>query len=752
MALALLHRLVVLTASCCLALSAWAQSFTLTGTVTDEDGMPVPGASVVLDGGTGAATDDLGHFRVTRVQAGTHALAVAYIGYARYEQELHLDADMTVDVMLRQAAIELKEVAVNATAGGPRTEAISLLDIRTRPLNNAQELMQLVPGLFVAQHAGGGKAEQIFFRGFDIDHGTDLQISVDGLPVNMVSHAHGQGYADLHFTIPETMDKLLVHKGPYDARFGDFATSGTVEFLTRNSLEQSEVKAEYGMFNTVRAVGLFDLLDNKPLLGHFKESAYLAAEYVFTDAYFHSKQDFNRFNLFGKYVGQLGERTQLTVGASTFGSAWNASGQVPQRAIESGLIDRFGAIDDNEGGETARTNAYATLVSGLRNGGSLKNQLYFVKYDFNLYSNFTFYAADSVNGDMIAQTDDRTILGYTGTYGRSTRIGSLPLRFNAGWGARYDLSDISLKNAVERVVFDTIVAGELDQLNANGYVDGVLQVTDKFSVNPSVRFDLFRFKYADGDAATSGDKVQQRVSPKLNFNYTLSDRTQVYLRTGTGFHSNDARAVVVDSANATLPRAYGADLGTTFKPLPRMLVNAALFGIYLESELVYVGDGGVVETSDPTRRIGADLSVRYQLGKHLFADLDLNLVHGRIIGLPEGANAIPLAPQFTTIGGLACIRDRGFNASLRYRYIADRPANEDNSVTALGYFLMDATASYRLPHVEFGASVENLFNVEWNQAQFDTESRLPYETEPVSELHFTPGTPFFLKGFVSYRF
>ncbi len=731
-----------------------AQTFTLSGTITEQDGTPVPSASVVVDGSLGVASDELGRYAIPGVSAGEHIVAVSILGFARNEQRIQVTSDTELMVKLQPATIELKEVSVGSGQRGSQTESISLLDIRTRPVNNSQELMQLVPGLFVAQHAGGGKAEQIFFRGFDIDHGTDLQISVDGLPVNMVSHAHGQGYADLHFTIPEAMDKLLVHKGPYDARFGDFATSGTVEFLTRNSLDRNEIRAEYGMFNTVRAVGLFNLLDKKHLFGNRKENAYIAAEYVFTDAYFQSKQDFGRFNIFGKYNGQIGERTLLTLSASTFSAAWNASGQVPERAIASGRIDRFGAIDDNEGGETSRTNAYATLSTGLRNGGLIKNQLYFVKYDFNLYSNFTFFAADSVNGDMIAQTDDRTIMGYTGTYGSNTHIGSLPFRFNTGIGLRFDQADISLKNAIERVVFDTIVAGELDQLNANAYVDGVLNVTEKFSVNPSVRFDLFNFMYTDarGDKSTSGEAMQMRVSPKLNFDYSLSDRAQLYLRTGMGFHSNDARAVVVDSANATLPRAYGTDLGTTFKPLPRMLVNVALWALYLESELVYVGDGGVVETSDPTRRMGIDLSVRYQLTKHLFADLDLNLVDGKVIGPPKGEDAIPLAPQFTTIGGLAYKRDRGLNASLRYRHIADRPANETNSVVAEGYFLVDATASYRLPKVEFGASVENLFDVAWNQAQFDTESRLQDEPEPVSELHFTPGTPFFLKGFVSYRF
>lgn len=733
---------------------AQAQNFTLTGKVTEQDGTPIPGASVLVDANRGGATDELGRFTIPGLEQGEHTIVISFLGYARQELRIHMERDTQVRAKLDPAPIELQEVSVGNGPANCQTGNISLIDSRTRPVNNSQELLQLVPGLFVAQHAGGGKAEQIFFRGFDIDHGTDLQISVDGLPVNMVSHAHGQGYADLHFTIPETMDKLLVHKGPYDARFGDFATSGTVEFVTRNSIDHNEIKAEYGMFRTTRAVGLFNLMDEKHLLSTRKETAYIAAEYVFTDGWFRSKQDLGRFNFFSKYNGQLGERTLLTFSASTFGAAWNASGQVPTRAVESGMIDRYGAIDDSEGGETWRTNAYATLSTGLRNGGLIKNQLYYVKYDFNLYSNFTFFAADSVNGDMIAQTDDRTIMGYTGSYTTRTHLGILPVRFSAGLGARYDRADISLKNAIDRVVYDTIVAGSVDQLNTSAFLDGVIDVTGRFSVNPSLRFDLFRFVYADarGDIANSGDATQTRVSPKLNFNYAVNDRVELYLRTGTGFHSNDARAVVVDSANATLPRAYGADLGTTFKPLPRMLVNFALWGLYLESELVYVGDGGVVETSDPTRRMGIDLSVRYQLGKHLFADLDLNLVDGKVIGPAEGENAIPLAPHFTTIGGLAYERDNSFNASVRFRHIADRPANETNSVVAQGYFLVDAIVSFQLPKLEFGASVENLFNVEWNQAQFDTESRLRGESQAVSELHFTPGTPFFLKGFVSYRF
>jgi len=751
----ILHLLFIIL-FCTAAGDLVAQTFTLRGSLVDDtDKSPLIGASVTVVGTTLGATTDLnGRFTINGMAAGTYLLRASYIGYGQKETQLAVERDMELPVIMERKPVDLSEVTVSPRSSATTTITISGLDRLTRPVNSSQDLLQLVPGLFIAQHAGGGKAEQIFFRGFDIDHGTDLQVSVDGMPVNMVSHAHGQGYADLHFTIPETVDKLIVHKGPYDARFGDFATSGTVEFQTRSSVDRSELKIEAGQFDTYRAVGQFDVLGKKHLFSQRKENAYIAGEYAYTDAYFKSPQGFGRYNLLGKYSGQLGERTHLTLSASTFGAEWDASGQVPQRAVNSGLIDRFGSIDDREGGSTRRTNAYATVVNGLRNGASFRNQVYFVKYDFNLFSNFTFFANDSVNGDMIAQTDDRSIIGYTGSYGVDTHLGSRSLRFNAGAGLRYDQADISLKNAVERVVYDTIVAGGVDQLNANGFVDAHLSVTERFTINAAARLDVFRFMYSDarGVDSLSGTAVQHRVSPKLNFTYTLNERVQLYLRTGMGFHSNDARAVVVDNADRTLPKAYGADLGATFKPLPRMLVNAALWGLYLQSELVYVGDGGVVETSDPTQRMGIDLSVRYQLTDHIFADMDVNAVHGRLIGAPEGENAIPLAPQFTTIGGLAYVKDKGFNASLRYRHIADRPANESNSVVAKGYFLIEAKASYRFSSIEVGASVENLLNVEWNQAQFDTESRLSYEAEPVSELHFTPGTPFFLKGFVSYRF
>lgn len=750
-----LLRAVSLFAALSLTVFTFAQTFTLRGHVAERNKQPVPDASIILVGTDGSSTTDIhGDYRITGLAAGEYTVRIAALGFAPLQEQVRIDGDTRLELELESTAIDLKEVRVSSGSDRTTTSVISAIDRDLRPVQTAQDLLKMVPGLFIAQHAGGGKAEQIDIRGFDCDHGTDLYVTVDGMPVNMVSHAHGQGYADLHFVIPETVDRIQVYKGPYTTRFGDFSTSGTVEMDTRDHLDHSEVKLEGGMFNTWRGLVMLDLLGKD---GHIftqgPENLYVAGEFVHTDAYFDAKQDFNRSNVFLKYSGLLSDRTHLAVSASTFGANWNASGQVPERAVQEGLIDRFGAIDPNEGGNTGRTNVNATLVTRLRNEASWKNELYFVKYDFNLFSNFTFFLEDPVNGDMINQRDHRDILGYTGSYTQHALIGDKPLRWTAGAGVRADRGYIQLLHAKERVITDTVRSGHLDQINPSVYLDATLELSDRWSLNPGLRYDVYDFNYTeDRYDSLSGNKVLSRASPKLNLYFQAKENVQLYVRTGIGFHSNDARSVVLTSSGNNLPSAYGVDLGSTFKPASRIIMNVAIWGLHSESEIVYVGDGGTMGINTPTLRIGADLGVRYQLTDKLFADLDLNYSHGRILEVPTSENRIPLAPELTTIGGLSYKQDKGFNATLRYRYIADRPANEDNTVIAKGYFLVDAGASYRFTELEVGVSVENVLNTEWNQAQFDTESRLFNETEPVSELHFTPGTPFFLKGVVSYRF
>ncbi|MBC7865394.1 MAG: TonB-dependent receptor, partial [Bacteroidia bacterium] len=410
--------------------------------------------------------------------------------------------------------------------------------------------------------------------------------------------------------------------------------------------------------------------------------------------------------------------------------------------------------DNTEGGATDRSNANLSLITSFKNGALMKNQVYYCKYHFNLFSNFTFFLEDSVNGDGINQTDKgRDLFGYNGTIEKKTQIGNKSLRSVFGLGTRVDMTEIMLRHEVKRVILDTMVLGKLAEQNINAYIDETIQLSPKFSVNAALRADYFYFSFKNslGDSL-SGNSSKTKLSPKLNLYYDVKPTVRLFAHGGFGFHSNDARSVVLKLAENSLPRAIGYEAGSTFKIRKKILVNAALWGLDLENELVYVGDAGIVEINGATRRLGADLSVRCEITKYLFADADLNYSHGRFLALPEGENFIPLAPSLTSTGGLTLKQEKGFNASLRYRYINSRPANENNSVVAKGYFLLDAVINYTQSKYQIGISVENLLNSEWNQAQFDTESKLKNETQSVSELHYTPGTPFFIKGSVSYTF
>jgi outer membrane receptor for Fe3+-dicitrate len=627
---------------------------------------------------------------------------------------------------------------------------ISRLDLNVTPVNSSQEVLRKVPGLFIGQHAGGGKAEQIFLRGFDIDHGTDISLSVDGMPVNMVSHAHGQGYSDLHFVIPETVNKIDFGKGAYYAQEGDFNTAGYVDFSTKDYLKESEISFSVGQFNSLRTVGLFNLLENTK-----NQNAYVAMEYIATDGPYDSPQNFNRINLFGKYVMFSPDNDKLTLTASHFTSRWDASGQIPQREVDNGNISRFGAIDDTEGGETERTNLNVTFDKYIDDNTKLKANAFYSHYAFELYSNFTFFLEDSINGDQIKQKEDRNIFGANTSISHTTFLGSNELVITSGLGIRHDISDdVELSRTLNRsTTLENIQLGDINQTNIDAFVNAEFEF-GKFKIAPALRLDYFKFMYNDA-LQTNYETLSETktiVSPKLNFFYNAQDNLQLYLKSGIGFHSNDTRVVVANEGEDILPRSYGADLGTVWKPFSKLIVNSALWYLFLEQEFVYVGDAGIVEPSGKTRRYGLDLGLRYQLNDWLFLDTDATLTNARSIDEPDGEDYIPLAPDFTLTGGLSVDDFNGFSGGLRFRYLDDRTANEDNSIVAKGYMVTDFNVNYKLKHITFGLAIENLFDVEWNETQFATESRLQNEVQSVEEIHFTPGTPFFLKGTVSYRF
>ena len=761
-------KLKILLAALALGLLTFQVTFAhlgaIAGIVYDQTTqLPLRGVTVQLVGSEKAVlTDDLGRYRFDGLVAAPYKVEFSHLGYRPLVQDVTVADDQTTHLrtQLSAAPVNLNEVTVSALKAHDQ-QLISSVDIRLRPITNSQEILRLVPGLFIGQHAGGGKAEQLFLRGFDLDHGTDIRLTVDGMPVNMVSHAHGQGYADLHFVIPELVEGVDFSKGPYRTDRGNFATAGWANLRTRTVLDRSFAKLEVGQYNTVRAITGLNLLgpngifakDKNGLAQAGNQSAYLASEYSYSDSYFDNPQHFKRLNVQGNYHRHLSANTNLTLTASTFWSKWNHSGQIPDRAVADGLIGFFGAIDPTEGGQTGRTNLNAQLVTVTPRNHTLKHQFFYSRYNFELYSNFTFFLNDSINGDQIRQRERRNLFGYNGSYAVQSRVGRSQWTTTVGAQYRQDITGANdtptelshTKNRVETL--NRIQYGNINELNAALYADETVLLSDRFTLNAGLRYDFFRSQYQDllQNPAQTRSATQGILSPKLNLYYTASPRLQLYLNTGKGFHSNDARVVVAQHGRQILPPAYGSDLGIIIKPVPKLLINVAAWYLWLQQEFIYVGDEGVVEPSGRSRRVGLDLSARYQLTHHLYADLDLNTARPRSLDAEPSQNYLPLAPVVTSTGGLSVQNAGRWSGSLRYRYMADRPANEDNSIVAKGYFVTDVQMNYARKNYSFGLSVQNLLNTRWKETQFATESRLQHEPAPVEEIHFTPGTPFFAR-------
>ncbi|ASS47947.1 MAG: hypothetical protein A3D31_01360 [Candidatus Fluviicola riflensis] len=714
------------------------------------------------------SVDSNGCFRFSELAAGNYTL--------RFSD----DFNDTMNVNCTLAAGEVKTVSINfepastsetlfevtIKADRPTSTAsskyLSQLDFEYRPKNSAQDMLRLVPGLFIAQHAGGGKAEQIFVRGFDCDHGTDVASFVDGIPVNMPSHGHGQGYEDLHFLIPETVKGIDLAKGPYQAKDGNFATAASVRFNTLDSLtnnlflvETAVVPAQKNL-TSKRFAGMYELpIENN------RVHSYFAVDVMNNRSYFEQNQHFNRYNLFSKTVFTINQNNTLSLSFSGFNSSWDASGQVPDRAVKSGLITRFGSIDPTEGGATSRMNANLIYKAKLKKG-EFESQVYTSSYKFRLYSNFTFFLEDSINGDQIEQGDVRTTSGINSSYSVNHRLGSLNNRLTVGAAFRSDDINNELWHTVKRQRLTNTALAAINEVATAFYFNEVIRFSDKLRLELGGRYDYMTFNVRDhvpSDTTRqnySGFNYQTAFSPKANLIYSPSSRYQFFMNYGHGFHSNDARSTVQEQANHQLPLSVGGEIGTLLHLGKKVVISTALWTLNLENELVYVGDAGTTENKGSSRRTGIDVSARWQIIPSLIADVDFNLSENYLTESLFGQRNktdyhIPLAPTLTSTGGLAYTFKK-INASIRYRYMTDRAANEANTVTALGYLIIDGGVNYQQQHFKIGLNVENILNAEWNEAQFDTESRLQNETQSVSEIHYTPGTPFAVKLSIGYLF
>jgi outer membrane receptor protein involved in Fe transport len=718
-----------------------------------------------------------------RLLAATLCMAVA--------ARAHEPAATEAAIPTGEGAARLEEVVVEAEkpVSAASSDEISYETYELRPHTTLQEILNNVPGLVVRQHQGGGKATQYLIRGFNSDHGTDFLVTVDGLPVNLVTHAHGQGYADVNFAIPETIETLQLRKGPYFPEIGDLGVAGALNLVTRDAFDENFVLAEGGSFDRQRYVAGFS-----PRLGNM--TTLLAAQAYFSNGPFVHPEHFARYNAFAKLTLDYSPVSRVSASGTFYAADWDASGQIPQREVSAGRLDRFGSVDPTEGGRTDRENLdlHWDYSPTWRDHWSV--QAWASRYTLRLWSNFTFFqetrlrfiedasgeiidtrggpsipGADYVPGDGLEQNDVRYLYGGQGVYTRTWEIGALPLQTRVGFQTRNDDIDVALYRQVRRNRFFTVNRVAVEERSFSGFLAQQVFLTDWIRFEGGLRGDVFTFDLRNRLPAQRPDPDFQAVpfdgftsdsivSPKANLVLTPLPTTGFYLNFGTGFHSNDARAAIQSEGDpdaTPLDRAIGYEIGSRTSQLDgRLDAAAALWLVDLDSEIVFCGDCGFVETegegtgssfaeSPSTRRWGVDFETRYRLTRWLYADYDLSFADPRY---EETGLAVPIAPTLFMNGGLTAEFESGFSAAFRVRYLDDRPGNEDRTIPARGYLILDLLGKYRWRNLEASLSFLNLADFDWQEAVFvDTscvrrEARGRAPCPSPEDIHFTPGDPF----------
>jgi TonB family protein len=660
---------------------------------------------------------------------------------------------------------------------GPTTAAsastIRNQDFELRPKTSPNDILRVVPGLLAAQHQGGGKADQLFLRGFDADHGTDVGIFVDGVPINLPSHAHGQGFADLHWLIPEAISYIDVVKGPYDARYGDFSTGGAVNLVTRDQFDSSSVSLTVGGFPTRGCSGG---IDHCKLVAQERVVAvaapkltgwaarlrpWVAAEVARDQGPFDTPQRLYRYNIFAKVSYEVTPRTVFGLFLSAYGSGWIGSGQIPSREVDGARLGHFGAIDPSEGGLTQRQMMTA-YVRHKDAANELDATAYFTRYRLSLWNDFTFFLADPVLGDEIEQDDSRFYTGANLRYHRHGWWRGISFRTTMGAQLRYDGVHVDVWNAesqdgdfrqrlgrrADPSAFRFGSDDDIDVVNLAVFVEEDVVWRRWLRTIAGLRADYFGFDVDDhgerlgaGMATTSGVAQKTLLSPKATVVLTPGRALDLYLNFGMGYHSNDARIAVQNGRSPPgglvtniVPRIYGGELGARYSYRQWVSLAAAFWASYLENETVFDGDHGTFEPSDPTRRIGFDLEVRAQPLSWLYVDFDLAQASATSVPNAGNGGAVALAPKLYLTGGVTA-NWKGARGGLRFRYLGARPAFAERSdeyqalaasdparVNTQAYVVVDLYGAYRYRWMEAGVSIQNLFDARWREAQFGNHS------------------------------
>lgn len=639
--------------------------------------------------------------------------------------------------------------AVTASQG-----EVGSTELATRPMLRRGEMLEVIPGLVVTQHSGGGKANQYFLRGFNLDHGTDFALSADGVPINMRTHAHGQGYADVNFIIPELVEGVSFNKGPFFAGVGDFSAAGAtdVHFFTR--LPRNFVALSAGEDDYRRLVAGITAAGGSGTVT-------VAGEASTNDGPFLLSGDFRRYNGFLRYRVET-ERSALTFTALGYDAKWNSTDQIPLRAVLEGSLSRFGTVDPTDGGTSSR---YGVTFAGTwkETDSETRVDLYATRYRLDLFSNFTYFLDDPANGDQFEQADTRSIIGgsivrewHGGTDTRAART-------TLGLQVRSDFVDeVALNKTAARQYLSTVRNDRVREHSVGLFASYETQLTERIRAIAGARGDYFNFDVDSALAANSGTEDDFILSPKLSLMYRAGKNIELYASAGTGFHSNDARGTTIAIDPVTgepaervdpLVRSRGAELGLRLDAAKGFVSTVSLFTIEVDSELLFVGDAGSTEASGATRRVGVEFANFLQPKPWLGIDVDIAFTRGRFRDAGPEGDHIPGSIDTVVSAGVVLGRGEGFFGSLRARYFGPRDLNEDASVKGESSLLCNARLGYRHHNWEISIDVLNLFDRQDNDIEYFYDSRLPGElAEGVSDIHFHPVEPRTIRASLTMRF
>ncbi len=747
--------------------SAQAGDARLQGRVLDTTGQPLPAVLVEVETpGTPrtAVTDAEGRYLVESVPPGSYSVRfslpsfvtllrrnveVVANGTAIEDATLYVAATASVVVTGRSTFRDLSTVSEQdelvGVADAASTGVITPAELNERARRRPAEALESVPGMVVSQHSGEGKANQYYLRGFNIDHGTDLALSVAGMPVNLPTHGHGQGYADMNFLIPELVSGIQYRKGTYAADSGDFSAAGTIRVSYVNVLDGPLVRLEGGAYGYGRV-----LAAASPALG--RGHLLVAAEAMGNDGPWDRPDVMRRWNGLVRY-SQGSATSGLSVTGLFYQADWNSSDQIPERAVDEGALSRFGYIDRSNGGETHRMGG---MLEWQRTTGTRTTRVdaYGFDYGLDLFSNFTYFLDDPDNGDQFEQRDDRVVFGGRASHAWSTSLfGRRSVVTVGGEFRRDDIGAVGLYRTVNRRRLSTVREDRVGQTSGAGYAEVQTRWSDVVRTTMGLRGDVYGWNVEAADPVNGGSASDGIVNPKVSVAFGPWRRTELYASAGGGFHSNDGRGATIrrDPSSGELVdpvdplvRARGAEVGLRTLALPGLHTTFAVWGLWLDSELLFVGDAGTTEASRPSRRIGFEWDADYRATSWLTLDGSVAFSQARFTdGAPEG-DRIPGAIEGVASAGLRVAPAGPWSGSVRWRHFGPRPLVEDNSVRSRASNLLSADAGYQVSRVwRLKVDLLNLLDSKSSDIDYFYTSRLPGEPgDGVDGIHFHPVEPF----------